>query len=519
MDARARGAQWFLSFARRYLIVLGGLEPRSLACFRIGAGCVLLYDLFQSWSLIPIWTGVQGYADGLPLPDWARLASDEQTLRVIFAGYGLAVCGYQYVSWQTVDYHDLVLVNLLLWAQALPLGERLSADAYLSAGQASKPPSARATRLTTAAGCGFALTLAFVYLDTARRKTGPAWWSDGTAVWLALTDFASSSQVGMWAADTFGFPVFRMAAHATVAVEWIALLLILSPWSSVAARTTGCLLLIGFHSFMWLTMDIGAFPPAMIFAAAALLAAPCWQWCRRLCDDDARHRSIRGGGTAAGHSQSSRWSRRALAALLFGCMVVNIEGSRLRLLPSDEAWPYPGADSVLRLKYFLGLETEWSMYAPEPPEFGGWWVAVGRTADGRELDPITGGAPTFARPWPRTGPFAGHLGLFWSQHPGPEDESWEASQHRYLRFLLWQDERSPHQRRLTDLWLIYMYEPLLPPERARSTYPLLVLKWPQESMKQASGSLLRREPVYEIDLQRLGDPDWVPATADLRFRD
>ena len=40
--------------------VLADLDPRSLACFRIGIGAVLLYDVGLAWNVIDWWLALQG---------------------------------------------------------------------------------------------------------------------------------------------------------------------------------------------------------------------------------------------------------------------------------------------------------------------------------------------------------------------------------------------------------------------------------------------------------------------------
>ena len=40
--------------------VLGDLDPRSLAYFRIGIGAVLLYDVGLAWNVIDWWLALQG---------------------------------------------------------------------------------------------------------------------------------------------------------------------------------------------------------------------------------------------------------------------------------------------------------------------------------------------------------------------------------------------------------------------------------------------------------------------------
>ena len=129
--------------------------------------------------------------------------------------------------------------------------------------------------------------------------------------------------------------------------------------------------------------------------------------------------------------------RGTLTVLFATAFFINIEGSRLLAL---EDYPYPGGEYIESAKYFFGLETSWRMYAPGPPDFSGWWVVVGLTADGREIDPITGGAPTLEKPDPTTDHYRSLGGYYWSDFPDEEGETYTT----YRRFLLWQDRhRNP----------------------------------------------------------------------------
>ena len=76
----------------------------------------------------------------------------------------------------------------------------------------------------------FALNLAYLYFEIALEKTGAGWWSEGTAVFFALKDFTQAAALGTWAVEHLPLEVFRVVTHAVLAVEFIAPLLLLSPW-------------------------------------------------------------------------------------------------------------------------------------------------------------------------------------------------------------------------------------------------------------------------------------------------
>ncbi len=152
------------------------------------------------------------------------------------------------------------------------------------------------------------------------------------------------------------------------------------------------------------------------------------------------------------------------------------------------------------------------MYAPGRPDFSGWWVVVGLTADGREIDPITGGAPTLEKPDPTTDHYRSLGGYYWSDFPDEEGEAYTT----YRRFLLWQDRRrNPPERQLTHMTVIYMYETFLPiNNKSHPPLALLIGPWAISSSEVRStlhqGSMLVGVQLYKIDYELLGTIDWRP---------
>ena len=519
-----------LQRVRCYFLYLSRLEPRSLACFRIIIALVVLYDVALAWPSLDVWLGMQGLYEGMPLPSLFKIGSDEQILKAIFAGYALLAagllvgyktrwctllvwivsCGHQYAAHSTIDYHAGVVVNLLFWCQALDLGRAWSVDARCR--RADREDGDLMARL---GACGLVCTFAYIYLATAVEKSDPAWWSEGTAIWLALKDFVLSSALGTWAVSHLPFVLFYHLAHLVVAVEYIAPLLLLCPWWR--ARLAGCLLLVGLHAGIWLFMELDSFPATMLAGIAAFLPAPFWQRlqatraARRLAQWHAgSERAMRpAGGDLSGRPRVHRPLQWALGALFGIGLLINVEGHRLIGL---EEVPYAGAQWVERLKYILGLEVEWTMFAPTPPTYSGWWVAVGRTADGREIDAITGRAPTLDKPRRGVFPLEGLGASYWFALPVETG----VPEYTYTRFLLWRDGReNPPEQRLTHLLLLFVYESYLPIQNAdHAAVPVLVLRWPDgpevERPQLVEGSFLRGLKIYEIDYENMGEVSWAP---------
>ena len=509
-----------LQSVRPYGRYLNSLDPRSLACFRLLTGAVLLHDVAMAWDSLDHWAGLQAYYDGLPLPILPFSERAETTLALLFVAYGATVlaflvgfrtrlstfaawvfvCAHHYAVRYTGDYHDLVLTTLLFWCLFVDIGRCWSVDAWLRRRRGHPVPSWSPAERWGSAALG--LNVAYIYLSTVLLKTGSGWWQDGTAVFFALKDFALASDLGTWLVENAPFAVWRVATHAVVASELIAPLLLLSPWHRFACRLTGCLLLLALQTALWILMDLEAFPLTMIAAVFALLPARVWDAFRA-----GPHASTK--PTSPPLMGAPKWGRlQTIAILLY--LFVNLESHRVQYWEDD--WPYPGSEALVRLQHVLGMELVWKMYAPEPIEHCGWWVGVGLTEDGREIDPITGRRPTLAKPSLKVAPFSGLGGLYWFE--APSNDGWPHN--NYAHYLLWQDERAnPPERQLSHFMLLYMHERYWPLQnRPHPATPLLVMRWPddQEDPPPAltEDSVLRGLEVFEAEFGKMEKGGWQP---------
>ncbi len=493
----------------RWLSDLMWLDPRSLACLRIGIAAVLLYDVHMAWEVIDVWPALQDYYDGLPLPIVPALG-EIGTLKLVFAAYALlalglllgwhtrfctfgvwiALAGHHYAA-QIIDYHDDVLFHVLFWVQFLDLGRAFSLDAR------ARRRGCGPDLLQRLGALGLVFNLAFIYVSTVVEKDSESWWNEGTAVFFALKDLAYSGPVGLWAVENLPFFLFQIACYLVLAIEFFAGLSLLLP----QMRLVGSALLVVFHLGLWMAMGLESFPATMLAALAALLPSRIWQ---RL-------------GVALplpGWRHRPTWQRRVRLALLASVLFVNLEGRRLMRL-EDEDWPYVGALEMAELRYFWGLNARWQMYGPGPPSYSGWWVCVAYTASGEELDPITGRPPTFAPPDRSSLPFRGLGSIYWFAAPEKGGDPHED----IARYLLWVDERyQKPQGRLTHFSLFYVYEPFRPVQQSPHVRkPLLVMRWPAERIAPRPAlrddSVLRDVQVYGIDEEKLddmGERHWSP---------
>ena len=472
------------------------LDPRSLVCLRVGTAVVLAWDMLRALYVADDWWAMQGYGEP-KLPAWLMLGSEAMTLRlaasaVVVVSILLALgwrarpltlaawasaCAFQYAARGTADYHNAVLCTLLFWSLALPTAAVLSLDAR--AGRRPRLPQ----WLITAAGAGLILSLGWIYLSTAAAKTGPAWWREGSALWLALLDRGTPTGPGRWLALTFPAAVWPALTWTTLLLEWVAAVFLL--WRRARVFAVAGLAL--FHLAMWPLLALGGFPFVMIVAVAALVPGGAWDrigWrLRPQPVTEARGRP--------------KIAARLVAASMVLALILTLEGERVVAWDGDRVWPYAGARQVARLRYLLGMEVFWGMYAPEPFRDTGWWVSVGWRADGTVVDPITGQSPTLQPPSP-SGPGSRLRWLALSDAPYLSD-GWGIQQ-VYRNFLLAR-RNGTGARELHRLALVWVHEPLTPFDPPVRRQPTLILTWPEgrvspEAVEQVLETRLHA-PLYD----------------------
>lgn len=492
--------------AWQLLLRAAALDPRSLACFRIGIAAVLLYDIGIAWSILETWPAMMGYFDGLAPARWLG-CSDLAFLQLSFVLYALLALALL-VGWHTrffvfcvwialtlhrefagiIDYHDDALFHALFCAQFVELSACWSLDAHRG-----RRPSGR-DLIAQLGGLGLVVNVAFIYLSTVWEKDGSSWWPKGAAIYYALKDIALSGPVGLWMVEELPLALLQMGSYGVWILELVGGLALVLP----RTRFVGWLLLSALQVSLWIIMSLESFPATMLALQIALL--PAWVWERWAI-----------GAVTQPLRQRPRWSGALLWSLLAVIICVNIEGRRLSRL-EGEYWPYDGAAEIDALRHAVELETHWQMYAPGPPRYGGWWVCVGYTASGEEIDPITGEAPTFAVPARADWPFRGLGSVYWFVEPDADGDP----QADYARYFQWVDEHiKPPEDRLTHFSLFFVYEPFRPIQNAAHVRkPLLVMRWPTDDVALRpplrADSVLRGAKIYKVNYEKLGKASWVP---------
>ncbi len=144
---------------------------------------------------------------------------------------------------------DKTLVVMAFFAAFLPLGQRYS----LTAQWFGPRPQTAYRSMATAA---YAIQVLLVWFMAGILKTGEQWWSDGTAVSMALhleaftTEFARHWRHWDWLVGPLTLVVFWM--------ECLGPLLMLVP--ALWCRVIGLVALVGLEIGIWLSLEVGLFP-------------------------------------------------------------------------------------------------------------------------------------------------------------------------------------------------------------------------------------------------------------------
>lgn len=455
------------------------LDLRSLAAFRIGLGLILLYDLLARARDLGAHYSDAGVLPRALVPETPlgqpalslHLLSGSATWQgflfllagllglALLLGYRtrLATCGSWFLLGSLHLRNPLVcyagdelLKLLLFWSLFLPLGARWSLDGR-RADEATEP---RDASVLSAGSVALVLQVCFVYLFATLFKSGPTWW-DGTAVYYALNIDLHTSPLGR---ALLGSPGLCAAlTWFTLAAEGLAPLLLLSPVWFLPARLLGIGLLAGLQVGLFLCMDLGIFQPVSLVALLALLPSRVWERGRE--DADVPVRVERRG-----------WVNALPACCIAAALVWNVVELRHREHP-EQAVPTP-----LRQVYgLLHLDQGWSMFAPDPADWDGWFVVAADPAQGPALDLLHGGTLAWNKPADVSGSCGGDR---WKQYLVSLSEQPEAQPRRDAcaeYFVAEWDRR--HGGRLRTLWVVFMREETLP-ERTTRVVRINLARWP-----------------------------------------
>jgi hypothetical protein len=362
-------------------------DLRSLALFRIALGLLIVLDVLLRIQDFAFFFTEQG-----PLPLKA-IVEDTNTGKVAFSLYFLtsyriwpyllmAATGLGGVAlavgWRTrrvcpvlwllclsmqsraplsLNSSDRLVLSFLFFASFLPL------DRLWAIGKPRRLPDEE-YRIYHPAAAAIILQMIVMYAMSASFKWSPVWTGDGSALYRTLLSAHFSRGTPL-----VQYPqVCRMATYAVVVWESIGPLLLLLPWTG--PRTAALMVFAAFHVGTGILLDIGLFPLVCLLGLMAWLPSGAWR--RR--PEDLPVQALPCGTLA----------RVAIAAALILITVGNVAQTR-----------FSGyGDSALRkLCSLTGFEQNWMLFAPSPPLYDVWYVAVAEYADGSRKDLLSPQTP------------------------------------------------------------------------------------------------------------------------------
>ena len=410
---------------------LFGVDPRSLAVFRIGVAGILLLDLwyrsreigafFTDEGILPRHVLISlnefgsqsGYQHVWSLHMFSGQYWAQLLLILVSAFFGLwLLFGYRtrlsaVVSWvlllsldsrnpDILNSGDVLLRCMLLWALFLPLGSVWSIDRLVH-----RPLSKLPQRFANVASAALLLQLAMMYLFSAIAKMNPVWYWDLSGVYYALHCDAFVKPLGVALREYSGLT--KLMTASSFGLELLGPILVFLPFWTSRIRVVLIAAFWTFHVGLAATMTLGLFPIICIVAWTVFVPTEFWDWLaarlqrfrhvsvvRRLVRYAARlrRRSKRRHSMFLAGAEKNRWRNQGarawlinatLSMLLLYFVLWNVREARFweqKVLPLE----------MTGIGRVLGLDQNWGMFSPIPRTDDGWIVMKGTLRDGSEVN-------------------------------------------------------------------------------------------------------------------------------------
>lgn len=387
------------------LIEFFGIDPRSMALFRIGLGALVCFDLvFRYQDLFA------HYSDGGVLPraivmeewtEWWRwsfhfASGNTGVLSLFFLGNLISalflmlgfkarinslICYVFLISIQNRNpllFHggDLLLRLLLFWSLFLPL------DSYFSINRIFRGGSARLRYYFSAGTVAILLQVLFVYWFSVLQKTGSSWWDEGSALKITLNYDQVVKPFGRW---LLNFPNFlRTMTYGTLLLESVGPFVLFIPFYTQAFRLVTVLFFVLFHLATAVCLRLGLFPFVCILGLTLFLPPLFWEGINKLqCISRFRNEiqlkidNFRQAFVFNSHENFSKIKKLffilgnvTASLIIFYIFLWNIHVVFPRIFPV-------GFEKSKWIVYFIGVDQAWGMYSPDPnPESGEFKLIV-----------------------------------------------------------------------------------------------------------------------------------------------
>jgi hypothetical protein len=292
-------------------------DPRSLGLFRVALGALLAFDVALKFPEVGAHYSNAGwlpnhfalfrpmsdhlfsvyFAFGSPLEVKFLLTLHLLVCLCLMVGYRtklmqiLALLLTTSLNSRTVLVENggsVVLDILLAWSVFLPLGRRLSLDAFRRSFAARSETTEQALNqrdapprdvrpVVSLAVTALILQWATIYFFNTLHKNG-APWRDGTAVHYFLQQDRLVTWFGAWLRDVLPLGLIKLLSFGTLLIEGSVPLLLLLPWRPQLTRMLAFGLVALLHLSIDSVLQLGAFSWAMPLAFVALIPSEAWQW-------------------------------------------------------------------------------------------------------------------------------------------------------------------------------------------------------------------------------------------------
>jgi hypothetical protein len=376
------------------------LDVRSIAIFRVLIGIILIYDLIDRSGFLLLLYSDLGV---LPLdflkanvwnPGYFSIHASSGTWEwqlALFILHGLfafsLLIGYKsklslFVCWLLlISLHnrnplvlnsgDTYLRLLLFWSLFMPIGVRYSIDAL------KKSYSHIPTKYFNIGTVGFIIQILLIYFMGVLFKSSSEWLSEGTALYYALNLDQIVKPFGSWLLNFH--EMLKYLTFGTLAIEFLAPLLLISPLKTNVCRVIGITLLISLHLGIFLTLHVGIFVFICIAALITLLPTEFLDKIGFLSKERLlAQKKINLSQLNSIDFLKIKYLEFVGIFFLIYTLIWNIN-----TLPKT---PEIFNDSLKVPAYTLRTDQRWSMFAPNVFKSDGWYIFEATLSDGRKME-------------------------------------------------------------------------------------------------------------------------------------
>lgn len=420
----------FPSFLTSRIPAIFGIDPRTLALFRVAIALVLLYDLAgrvvdvrafysdegivtvaqQKEVLLPwLWSvnflnGSVGFQTAIFIVAFvfaAALLVGLGTRLMTIGCWVLAVSIHVRGSNSLINGGDILLTSMLFWAMFLPLGKVWSIDSIWGKSQRESIEP-----VVSIASVAILLQIFFMYFFSGIWKLNDLWYS-GQALEKALSYEIYVKPFGKYLLDYTGLLSFL--TFATLLLELVGPFLFFSPWKTVCFRMAAWTMFMLLHIAIEMTMTVALFSCMSMAALTLFLHAGFWDWLKP-SDKVIREKSgglkesqrSRGGSGDGGSTQIMSVGAFARLHKKYKGILISLRNGFVGFIllfvllwninNVAPIFGFRASQAMLRLANLTSLNQVWFMF-DFPDGVDTWYVAEAHLKDGSRVDVLNAGAP------------------------------------------------------------------------------------------------------------------------------